>query len=267
MASGGYKLLPWVYSLLLHAGFLLLLVLSIHWTNSELPALGGNRPDARPVQATVVDQALIQQQMAMLQAEEQKKRAERQKLQQQAAAAKLAREQEEQRLAQLKAEQQQAQQALDQKLAELQKQAQAEQARLAKLKAQAAEEARKRKSAESARRRAQLQAEIAAEEKARHARLASLLQQWIALVKQKVQNNWNEPATTPPNLSCQVQVEQVPGGTVANVRVLSCNGDDAVRQSIITAVYRASPLPPPPDPSLFQRELVFTFKPQNRPGN
>jgi len=34
-----------------------------------------------------------------------------------------------------------------------------------------------------------------------------------------------------------------------------------VRQSIENAVYRASPLPEPPDPALFQRNLTLVFKP------
>ncbi|MEJ1961159.1 MAG: cell envelope integrity protein TolA [Gammaproteobacteria bacterium] len=40
-----------------------------------------------------------------------------------------------------------------------------------------------------------------------------------------------------------------------------CNGDAAVRESIEAAVYRASPLPPAPDPAVFDRNLVFTFRP------
>jgi colicin import membrane protein len=45
------------------------------------------------------------------------------------------------------------------------------------------------------------------------------------------------------------------------VSIGSCNGDQAVRESIEAAVYRASPLPPPSDPALFQRELEITFRP------
>jgi colicin import membrane protein len=45
--------------------------------------------------------------------------------------------------------------------------------------------------------------------------------------------------------------------------VLSCNGDETVRQSIEAAVYRASPLPPPPDPALFERNLEIRFKPND----
>jgi colicin import membrane protein len=58
-----------------------------------------------------------------------------------------------------------------------------------------------------------------------------------------------------------VEVTQVPGGEVTGARVTQCNGDAAVRQSIENAVYRASPLPDPPDPALFERNLVLRFKP------
>ena len=49
---------------------------------------------------------------------------------------------------------------------------------------------------------------------------------------------------------------------VTSAQVLTCNGDDAARQSIEAAVYRASPLPVAPDPALFDRNLVFNFRPQ-----
>jgi colicin import membrane protein len=43
--------------------------------------------------------------------------------------------------------------------------------------------------------------------------------------------------------------------------VAACNGDDAVRRSIERAVLEASPLPKPPDPSLFERNLRVNFRP------
>jgi colicin import membrane protein len=57
-------------------------------------------------------------------------------------------------------------------------------------------------------------------------------------------------------------VTQIPGGTVAAVRMGACNGDEAVRRSIEAAVLRASPLPLPADPRLFERNLRFSFKPE-----
>lgn len=263
METGARRLLPWLYSVLLHVVFVLLLVLSIHWTNSTLPSLGGKNPTAEPVQATVVDQSLIQQQMALLQAQEKKKQEAQQQLLQQAAAAKTEREQEEQKVAQLKQQQIAAQQALDAKMAQLQKQAQAEQQHLAQLKAEAAAAAKKRQSAENARRRAELQREIAVEERARDARMASLMQQYQALIQQKVYANWAVPPSVTDSTRCVVTVQEVPGGDVTNAQVLQCNGDDAVKQSVVTAVYKSSPLPPPPDPSLFLREFQLTFKKQD----
>jgi colicin import membrane protein len=58
-----------------------------------------------------------------------------------------------------------------------------------------------------------------------------------------------------------LEVTQVPGGTVTKVTIKQCNGDQAVRDSIEAAVYRASPLPPPPDPAMFDPVLRLTFKP------
>ena len=51
------------------------------------------------------------------------------------------------------------------------------------------------------------------------------------------------------------------GGEIVGARVTQCNGDAAVRQSIENAVYRASPLPDPPDPALFHRQFTIEFKP------
>jgi len=239
------QLLPWTYSVLLHGVFVLLLVISVHWSNSDLATLGGHNPEAETVQATVVDQGLIDQQLAMLKAEQQKKQDERQTL--------------EQNISTLKQQQQTAQQQLNQQLTDLQKQAQTEQDKLAKLKAEDAAFDKKRKDADTVQRRKLLEDEIANEEKARDSRLAGLQQRYIALIRQKVYNNWIAPPGSPDNLNCTVLVSQVSGGAVTNVQIPTCNGDDAVVQSIITAVYRSSPLPTPPDPSLFDRNLKFTF--------
>ncbi|HEU5399219.1 MAG TPA: TonB C-terminal domain-containing protein [Gammaproteobacteria bacterium] len=244
MQTDQHKYVPWAYSVALHACLVLLLVLSFHWTSSDIASLGGHNPESE-VKATVVDQGLIDQQLAMLKAQQEKKKQEKQQL--------------EQSITDLKQQQASNQQKLNQQLADMQKQAQDEQDKLAKLKAEDQALSQKRKTADTAARRRQLQDEIASEERARDARLASLNQRYVALIKQKVQNNWTQPPTTPDNLKCTVLVTQVPGGTVTNVQVPSCNGDDAVVQSIITAVYRASPLPAPPDPSLFDRNINFTF--------
>jgi colicin import membrane protein len=60
---------------------------------------------------------------------------------------------------------------------------------------------------------------------------------------------------------CKIEVTQVRGGEVTKAKVTDCNGDAAVRQSIENAVYRASPLPEPTNPALFQRTITLVFKP------
>ncbi|MDE1924157.1 MAG: TonB C-terminal domain-containing protein, partial [Gammaproteobacteria bacterium] len=88
-----------------------------------------------------------------------------------------------------------------------------------------------------------------------------LADQYRAALQNRIMHAWIKPAAARAGIDCLVQVTQVPGGEVTNAQVTKCNGDDAVRQSIENAVYRASPLPEPPDPSLFDRTLVLEFKP------
>lgn len=108
---------------------------------------------------------------------------------------------------------------------------------------------------------AELKAQLAAEEGRASAVNAGLLNQYVALIQQKIIRNWNKPPTAKAGLECEVKVSQATGGMVLSVEVGRCNGDAAVRASIEAAVLRASPLPEPPDPRLFERNLLFNFKP------
>ena len=81
------------------------------------------------------------------------------------------------------------------------------------------------------------------------------------MIEQRIVRNWNRPPSARAGLECEVRVAQTPSGTVLSVQIDQCNGDAAVKQSIEAAVMRSSPLPPPPDPRLFERNLVLVFKP------
>mgnify|MGYP000476903304 CR=1 FL=1 len=122
------------------------------------------------------------------------------------------------------------------------------------------EEAERRQRSE---REAELQRRLAAEERTMAARAGGLGVQWAAAIQARIQRAWIRPPSARAGLDCTVAVTQVPGGEVVAGRVLSCNGDETVRQSIEAAVYRASPLPAPPDPSLFERNLEVRFKPND----
>ncbi len=106
---------------------------------------------------------------------------------------------------------------------------------------------------------AELKHSLAAEEHA--TRSAPALANWQAQITAKISRAWLRPPTARAGIECVLNVTQVPGGEVTQVTIGECNGDQAVRESIEAAVYRASPLPPPPDPALFERNLKINFKP------
>lgn len=172
---------------------------------------------------------------------------------------------EKQRQQKIKKEQERLQQK---KMADEKKRMQAE-----KLKKQKLEAAAKRK--EEEKRRAEEKAEfeqaLQAEEKQREderlqaeraARLQSLRAQYVKLIAQKVENNWLRPPDSKKGQSCDVVVTQTITGDVIDVHLKSCNADNAFQRSVERAVQKASPLPMPPAPEVFDRKIFFTFKPK-----
>jgi colicin import membrane protein len=128
---------------------------------------------------------------------------------------------------------------------------------------QRAEAEARRKAEEEARQRAEaeLKAQLAAEERQRE--LISELQLYKDAITQKITRNWRRPIETGRPPECKLIVDQLPGGIVANVRLIDCPGSAAYRDSVEKAVYKADPLPPPPDPELFERKIEITFNPEN----
>ena len=146
---------------------------------------------------------------------------------------------------------------------QLEEQRQAEEKRKAEAERKAQEAALVQQHAADAQdeseREADLKRSLAAEEHARRAGPA--LASWQAQIAAKINRAWLRPPTARPGIECVLNVTQVPGGEVTQVSIGDCNGDQAVRESIEAAVYRASPLPPPPEPGLFERNLKINFKP------
>ena len=113
-------------------------------------------------------------------------------------------------------------------------------------------------------REAELRRSMEAEEHANAVRNSDEAARWHAQIVARITRAWIKPPSAQPGISCTVSVTQVPGGEVTAVRVDSCSGGDAaLKESVEAAVYRASPLPLPPDPALFERNLILTFEPQN----
>ena len=250
-----------------------------------------------PVQATVVDASELR---AAAERKEQARRAEERKKREAAEAEKRRKaeaerkRQETERAARVQAEQE----AREKKLAEERRRAEeirkkeearkAEERREAEAKRKAEEEAKrkaeaeakrkaeaeaKRKAQEEARRKAeaarqaelerQMRAEIEAEERLLSLQTSAAGQAWIGAIQDRVERNWIRPASAGAGLKCDVRVSQIPGGEVVRAEIVKCNGDETVQRSIIAAVMKASPLPTPSDPALFERTIIFSFEPED----
>jgi colicin import membrane protein len=122
---------------------------------------------------------------------------------------------------------------------------------------EAAARAVKLQAAQQAELRRALEDEEAGEALAR----SGVVDEYRTLLIQTIERNWNRPPSARAGLECTLYVTQATGGTVLDVKIGACNGDQAVRESVANAVYRSSPLPAPRDARAFERRLVIVFKP------
>lgn len=283
---------PLVLAVLLHVVVGALLVLSTGLNAVNPKDMPGRGREHEPIQAVTVKESDYEAAQASIRSARQARAHEVERLKHQASAAERERQQAEQQLARLKqqkqtaaneaqaqqqkltSQQQQLQQLNDQaqKLAQQRQKSQAELARLkqqaaAAEKARAAEQAHLKKIREQT---AQAQKEAAAARKAQMQQQMEAEQQqqmdkargnWIAAIRDKVTQSWIRPPDTPSGLDCFVKITQLPSGQVTGAEMQKCNGDSAVKQSIITAIYKASPLPTPDDSQVFSRIIVFEFAP------
>ena len=224
-----------------------------------------------PIDAVVVDDAVLQAAGRQRRDEE---RQETVRQEQAAEARRLEEERERQELERQQQEQDRLQQEQAAKQAEVQarlaaerkSKAEAEAKRKAEREAEAKAAADKRREAQEQRdrdaREADLRARLAEEETRTSAGFQSLKASYVRAIQAHVEQRWYEPPGGVQGLCCTIFVTQIPGGEVVGMRFGTCNGNAAVRQSIETAVRNASPLPAPPEPQLFEREVRLVFTPK-----
>ncbi len=99
---------------------------------------------------------------------------------------------------------------------------------------------------------------IAAAESAEHARLHG---RYLGQVQARIERAWMRPRTEigAPRFSCRARIEQDRRGDVIRVDLDHCNGPQRWQQSLLSAIRTASPLPAPPDVSVYADILWLSF--------
>ncbi|MDH5386957.1 MAG: cell envelope integrity protein TolA [Gammaproteobacteria bacterium] len=245
--------------------FVLIILLGVNLTSSEVHKPASS--NKKTVQAVVVDGAKIEAEARKL------KLAEDNKKKKKIAQAEKAKKQladEKKRLADLKKKQvaEKKQLAEKKRIQEENKKAAADKKQKEELEARRQLEDDNRRKAEAEELQRKLAEEERLEAEARqakedNAKLQSLRSQYVRLIEQKVERNWLRPTTSTSSMSCEVIVTQTSLGDVIDVSLKKCANDLAFQRSIERAVRKASPLPPPPKPEVFDREIHFTFKPRS----
>jgi colicin import membrane protein len=244
-------LAPFGWSFALHAAIAGLLFVGLVLPEAEMPQ------QVMTIEAVLVNQAVLQA-VASLHKEDERQRERQERL---ARVETENRAAEERRLEAEQAEQQEA-------LATAEARRRSEEASKLKIEQQArakaaAEQKRKAEDARlKAERESDLRARLAEEEERTGSAFQGLRAQYVAAIQAHVERRWFKPPGTPAGATCIAVVTQIPGGEVVGVRFGTCGGGEAMRQSIETAIRNASPLPPPPQPALFEREVRLVFRPE-----
>jgi colicin import membrane protein len=253
---------PVAWSIALHAALAALIVFGL-----TIPKRA-ETPVILPIDAVVVDDAVLQ---AAGRKRDERERVDAERRERAAAEAEERRQEEErerQEAERLEAEETARAEAEVRAKAEAQAKQKAEADAKRKAEKDAAAKAaaeKKRADAEKRERdarEADLRARLEEEETRQGAGFQSLKASYVRAIQAHVERRWFEPPGLAPGLSCTIFVTQIPGGDVTGTRFGSCNGNAAVRQSIENAVRNASPLPPPPQPALFEREVELVFTPK-----
>lgn len=104
--------------------------------------------------------------------------------------------------------------------------------------------------------------DVAREQAAREASEREKRQaEWVDVLARHIQKYWIRPASAGSDFQCTVNVKLLPDGSVTYAKIDKSCGSPQLDRSVEDAVYRASPLPKPADPSVFDRDLVINFEP------
>lgn len=90
---------------------------------------------------------------------------------------------------------------------------------------------------------------------------AALFGRYMGQIVARIERAWMRPrsAIEGGRFECRTRITQDDRGNVQSIEIQDCSSDDAWRNSLTTAIKRASPLSAPPEPWLFTRTLTLMF--------
>ncbi len=111
----------------------------------------------------------------------------------------------------------------------------------------------------------QLQAEQQQLSQSRQQYVNSVLDKYKALILNAIAQHWIVPGSVNKDLTCTILVTLAPDGNVLNAHISSSSGQPALDRSAVAAVYKASPLPVPSNPELFNyfKSINLKVRPEN----
>src|SRR3990167_457618 len=86
-----------------------------------------------------------------------------------------------------------------------------------------------------------------------------VVNKYNALILQAIRSRWILAESYSPDLSAQLLINLKSDGTVLNVELIKSSGNEGFDRSARAAVYKASPLPVPPETDLFNQMKVINL--------
>lgn len=177
-------------------------------------------------------------------------------------------------LAQQKQEQEKHLAEMKQQQIKMQKMQEQEAKKLAELASKKAEELARANQVKAEKAKADLlqkqqaAAQQAIVDAANTARIAGEVDKYKALILNAISQQWILPQNADSTMSSQFRIRLAPNGSVLEVALIRSSGDSILDRSAQSAIYKASPLPVPSDPTTFNlfRDISLTVRPANARG-
>ena len=87
------------------------------------------------------------------------------------------------------------------------------------------------------------------------------LESYATKIRIKVRSNIALPPSIQGNPEAVFEVDQLPSREILSIKLKRSSGNPALDSAVERAIRKSSPLPPPDDPSQFQRTLEIKYKP------